>query len=258
MLTGWGKIVTHPADVEDAVRDGYDHVQLIIDNLMGLDEDQFSNLRKDLARHDIAIELCSSPLPPEVIVTEMGFNLYVWTEYIKKAARRVESIGCPKIGWNNGRSRVLPWEGDIAAVKEQVLQFLFMLCDVSEESGITVLIEPLSPLRTNFLNTMDEIEKFLPRVGKDNLAAMISLRDLADIELPLEKIKTYANLISYVHLENPLEAKAKRTPPRPEDGYDYQPFLRALKEINYSGAICLPEESDSTTLTYCRELWDAS
>jgi len=257
MVTGWGKIVTHPADVEDAARDEFDHVQLIIDNLMGLDEEQFSKLRKDLTQHNITIELCSSPLPPEVIVTEMGFNLYVWTEYIKKAARRLASIGCRKIGWNNGRSRVLPWEGDIAAVKEQVLQFLFMLCDVSQENGITVLIEPLSPLRTNFLNTMDEVEKFLPRVGKDNLSGMISLRDLADIKLPLEKIKTYSSLISYVHLENPLEAKGKRLPPRPEDGYDYRPFLRTLKQTNYSGAICLPEESDKTTLAFCRELWNA-
>ena len=258
MVNSWGKIVAHPAGVNDAIRDGYDHVQLSIDHIMDLDDAQFSQLQTELAQAGIAIELCSSPLPPDVIVTEMGFNLYVWTEYIKKAARRVEAIGCRKIAWNNGRSRVLPWEGDRAAVKEQVLQFLFMLCDVTGEHSITVLIEPLSPLRTNFLNTMDEVEKFLPRVGKDNLTAMISLRDLADIELPPARLKTYASLISYVHLENPLEAKGKRVPPQPDDGFDYRPFLLALKQINYGGAICRPEAADASTLSFCKDLWAAA
>ena len=100
-------------------------------------------------------------------------------------------LGCRKLAWSDGRARVLPVEGEVAGLKEQALQFLFMLCEAAERFGITVLVEPLGPRRTNFLNSMKEVGEFLPRVGKDNLSSMISLRELEPIGLPRGELREH-------------------------------------------------------------------
>ncbi len=64
-----------------------------------------------------------------------------------------------------------------------------MLCEAAGPLGITVLVEPLGPRRTNFLNSMKDIAEFLPRVGKDNLSSMVSLRELEAIGLSLPRTR---------------------------------------------------------------------
>jgi sugar phosphate isomerase/epimerase len=164
-------------------------------------------------------------------------------------------LGCRKIAWSDGRARVLPVEGEVADLREQALQFLFVLCEAADSLGITVLVEPLGPRRTNFLNSMSEIGEFLPRVGKDNLSSMVSLRELEAIGLSPRQLGDHRRLIGHVRLENPEASDGARVCPRPDDGHDYRPFLEALKGIGYSGLISLPGDADAAGLAYCRRLW---
>lgn len=255
MSIRWGKLVTDPARVDDAVSAGFDNIQMSVDTVMGLSDERCAQLNNELQRRNIAVEVCTSPLPPEVYVTEMGFNLYAWTEYLKKAIKRIADLGCTKLAWTDGRSRVLPWEGDVSGVKEQVLQFLFMLSDVCGNYGITVLVEPLGPRRTNFLNSIQEVCDFLARVGKSNLNAMISFRELAEIGLTVDRLPTFAENIEHIQLENPLQISGKRLPPLPDDGQDYKPFLAAVKAMGYAGTMHLPADAGAASLQYCQQLW---
>lgn len=255
MAIRWGKMVEDPAGAVAAGDAGFANIQLSAAAVMGLSEENFAALLDDLKRRNIVVEVCNSPLPHEVCVTEMGFNLYAWTEYLKTAIRRIALLGCVKLAWNDGRARVLPWEGDITGVKEQVLQFLFMLCDVCDNYGITVLVEPLGPRRTNFLNSLQEIGDFLDRVGKSNLGSMISYRELAEIGLEIENLPAYAPFIKHVQLENPLHLSGKRIPPLPDDGHAYGLFLGVLKKSGYKETIHLPADADAASLAYCERLW---
>lgn len=257
MTIYWGKILVEFSDETLLSTTGFNFVQLPVDAIMNLSTDSFNYHKNQLRKLNLVPLACSSPLPADVQVTEMGFNLYVWTEYLKKAIRRIAELGCRKLIWNNGRARVLPWEGDVAGVKEQVLQFLYMLCDVADEYDITVLVEPLSPLRTNFLNTMDETSDFLGRVGKNNLSSMISFRELDEIGLNVKDIPLFIDLIEHVQLENPSHHTGQRIAPAPSDAIDYRPFLKQLKQSGYSEMICLPEDADRAALDYCHDLWKA-
>jgi len=255
MSIRWGKVIVDPAGVDAAVSEGFANIQLTVDIVMGLSEEHYVLFRDDLRRRNVIVEVCTAPLPPEVHVTEMGFNLYAWTEYLKKAIRRIADLGCSKLAWTDGRSRVLPWEGDVSGVKEQVLQFLFMLCDVCENYGITVLVEPLGPRRTNFLNTMQEVCDFLARVGKPNLKSMISYRELSEIGMDTDLLGGFSQYIDHVQLENPLLISGRRLPPLPDDGQEYSSFLGALKKMGYAGTINLPAEAETISLKYCERLW---
>lgn len=256
MSVRWCKMVNNLSAVDQAASDGFDSVQLTVGLLVDLSETQFIRQKDHFVKSGLAFEVCAAPLPVDVRVTQKGFNLYIWTEYLKKAVQRLAELGCRKLAWSDGRARVLPWEGEVMSLKEQLLQFLFMFCEVAGHYDITVLVEPLGPRRTNFLNTMEEIDDFIPLVGKKNLSSMISLRELTEIGLATADFTHYKHLISHVQMENPLSAVGVRLCPRQGDGYEYRPFLRALHDMDYNGVITLPDDTDNAGLTYCRTLWN--
>jgi sugar phosphate isomerase/epimerase len=257
MAVRWGKIVTDSDQADRAAAEGFDFVQPVGELLAGWGDEEFRRQRARIAEGAAAFEVCAVPLPSKVRVTQKGFNLYVWAEHLKRVFPGIAGLGCRKLVWSDGPARVLPVEGEVSGLKEQVLQFLFMLCDFAHSFGITVLVEPLGPRRTNFLNTMEEVADLLPRVGKENLSSLISLRELESIELSLSDFGRYRNLIDHVHIESPRVSGAERVSPRPDDGYDYRPFFQALKSMGYSETVSLPERADAVALGYCRRLWEA-
>jgi sugar phosphate isomerase/epimerase len=243
------------AQLDRAAAEGFEFVQPTRDLVSGLSEERFLRLKATAADRGLPFLVGAVPLPEEVRVTQRGFNLYVWTEHLKRAVQRLSQLGCRALAWSNGRARVLPVEGELSTFQEQLLQFLFLLCEVAGGFGLSVLVEPLGPRRTNFLNSLKEVAEFLPRVGKENLFSLISLRELDPIGLAPAELAGYRALLAHVQLENPRAGDGQRICPRPDDGYDYGPFLQALKGMGYSGAICLPEDADAAGLAYCRTLW---
>jgi sugar phosphate isomerase/epimerase len=250
----WGKQVAELSGAAEARAQGFDFVQPVGSLVADMSDQEFRSEKARIASRGITLAAFTVPLPSEARVTERGFNLYAWTEHLKRAVPRMAELGCRKLLWNDGRARVLPVEGNVAGLQEQVAQFLFLLCDVAANVNITVLVEPLDPRRTNFLNSMDEIQKFLPRVGRENLASMISLRELDSIHLPVSKLGEFRHLIRYVQMENPMVRDGARVCPRRSDGVDYRPFLHALKDIGYGAEIGLPPDADAEALVYCRAL----
>ncbi len=256
MSIRWGKQVGELSQVVQAAAEGFDFVEAVGSFVADMSGEQFLGHKERVATEGLPFTACAVPLPAEVRVTQRGFNLYAWIENLKRTTHRMADLGCRKLLWSDGRARVLPVEGELTGLKEQVLQFLFMLCEVAANFQITVLVEPLGPRRTNFLNSMQEVGEFLQRVGKQNLSSLISLRELEPIGLPLTRLADHRDLIHHVHMENPQSHEGARVCPRPADGCDYRPFLRALKDLGFSGEIGLPSDADAAALAYCRQLWD--
>lgn len=255
MSVQWGRMVTDLSQVERAVSDGFDFVQPINNLVMNLSDEQLLTRKARIRDNGVPFKLCALPLPSDLRVSEKGFNIYVWIEHLKNATQRMAELGCGKLIWNDGRARVLPVEGAIGELKEQIRQFLYLLCGVAANFDMTVLVEPLGPKRTNFLNTMKETEDFLSRVGMENLSSMLSLRELDQIGLSLPGLSDYSRFVRHVHLDNPRSYNGERICPRPGDGFEYRPFLRALKDAGYAGGISLPPDADAGGLKYCRQLW---
>jgi len=256
MAVTWGKMAADLSQAQRAAKEGFDFLQLAGDQAGTWSEAEFQKQEAALAGSGIRVAVSAVPLPAEVRVTQRGFNLYVWMGHLKKALQSLAALGCLKLVWSNGRARVLPEEGEQAILKEQALQFLFMLCEAAGNYGMQVLVEPLGPRRTNFLNSLKEVQDFLPRVGRQNLRSALSLRELEPMGVSLAELAGYPQLIAHVQLEDPRPASEARVCPRPNDGYDYRPFLEALKATGYSGGICLPGDADAAGLAYCRGMWE--
>jgi hypothetical protein len=250
----WARTVHHLDEIASTRDFGFDAAEPEVAILMETSDQEFREQKASLTASGLSFPVIAAPLPSRVRVTDQGFNIYVWSEYLKRALDRVSALGCAKIAWSDGRSRVLPVEGETAAARRQALQFLFMLSDLAASHGIDVLVEPLDPRRTNFLNTMDEVEEFIALAGRPNLSSLISMRDLDAIGFDESAFSHHRGSISHVYLENPGSPPGQRLAPRPDDGQDYASFLRALSGIGYTGVVTLPANADRHSLDYCATL----
>jgi hypothetical protein len=219
---------------------GFDDIEPELAVLMQFDAGAFSRFVDAVREAQVRCEVFETPLPREIRVTEKGFNIFSWTEYLKRALDRAAQLGCKVIAWADGPSRMLPDEGDTSVQKEHFSQFLFMLCDAASRFGISVCIEPASPKVTNFLTTPEEIAEIIESVGQPNLSMLLSSAYVAHTRIALEEIQPHAALLRHVHLEHP-DTRRKPVPPAGDDGFDYREFITALKEhCFYTGPYALP------------------
>ncbi|MEJ5183609.1 MAG: TIM barrel protein, partial [Rectinemataceae bacterium] len=233
---------------------GFDDIEPEIATIMQCDPAALERFRELIRDHAFSCRIFEAPLPKEVQVTERGFNIFSWTEYLKQALERAATFGCTMIAWADGPSRMLPVEGDTSVQKEHFSQFLFMLCDVASRFGMRVCIEPASPRVTNFLTTPAEVAEIIASVGQQNLAMLLSSAYVAQTALNMEELVPYAALLRHVHLEHPRTRRVP-LPPTVEDGFDYRTFLKALQvQCSYTGSLALPSRTESRFLAALKGL----
>lgn len=257
MSIRWALRTQDSIDLDTARGSGFECMQLPVEAIANLSDSEFKALRTRMDATAVALDVFEAPLPRGVQVTEQGFNTYLWTEYLGTAMRRLSELGCKLLAWGDGRSRLLPVEGDISTAKEHFYQFMFILCGMAERYGIEVCLGPLGARRTNFLNTLPELRECFSLIDKHNLSMLLSSRDLYEIALEPGTLVAGSDRISHVHLEYPRSPEGL-VPPDPADGYDYLPFLLALRRRFYKGIISLPPGSTAQSLTYCKQLWEKS
>lgn len=253
MNVRWAKQIQKITNINQNELGQFDCLQLPVDAVMGQNESDFLKKRSTLLEQGFCLEVFESPLPAGIQVTEQGFNTYLWTEYLHTALPRIAELGCKTLIWSDGEARILPIEGDVARLKEQFYQFIYLLCDISQRYGITVCLEPLDKQRTNFLNSIKETIDCISSIGSSNLALTIGLRSLVELSIDSKELVTYKNHIAHIHAENPSEAGTILSP-RADDSYDYVSFFKTVKDISYSGVISLPSDADKTVLLHCKKL----
>lgn len=255
----WAKKIENSSEIAEAKAQGFDAVEPSLSALMELDEAGFADFGESLKATKLTCEVFVSILPADVRVTERGFNIYSWAEYLRLALARASKLGCRTLVWDDGNARILPTEGETSILKEHFNQFLFMLCDIGEQYGIRVCLEPLGPRRTNFLNSLPEVLEAMDSVGKPNLAMSLSSAALIEIDIPEEELLQFAKHIVHARIEKPRGRTASSSGgpigAPPASDFNCLPFFDSLKKIAYRGVIALPKGSDGDTLIACKGLW---
>ncbi|MBC7330910.1 MAG: sugar phosphate isomerase/epimerase [Synergistetes bacterium] len=227
------------SDLEAIERAGYDCAELQVREIVELSEDEFKAAVRKVKSLDITCEVFDNPIPLDVRIPVPEFDLKYWTEYLKIGAYRTAELGARYYVFGNGRSRSLPVEGDVQSAYNKLMEFLNILCDVTAEYNITVLLEPLAPSLSNFINSIPEAVEFIEKFGKYNLKTMCDFRWLVASGRPIDDIVNYEKYVKHIHIDNPLTEFPKRLMPSLDDGYDYSPLIEALKKICYKEIIAI-------------------
>lgn len=220
--------------VNEMKKAGFDFAELDMPELEAMSEEKFDTFNQYVQNAEFPVEIAGRILPVgQSMIFEDRFSAEVWREYLNRSCKRAAELGVKKVIFGNGKARSKP-EGK--QVDESVFfDFIRMICSIAGTYGLEVLLEPLGPWYSNYINRAGEAAQ-LARTLADNLFIMVDLRHMVHSKDDYESILENIDVIHHVHIDYPLTFPARLFPDISDD-FDYGPFFDALKRAKYSGTI---------------------
>ncbi len=161
-------------------------------------------------------------------------------KYVETAFRRARQAGSKIIVFGSCGSRRLPKDFSYEKATEQFTELLKKIGPVAAEYGITVVIEPLNSKECNFINSVKEATDIARVVNHPNIAVLADIYHMAAEGEGSESIRYAGKLLRHCHI---AELKGRKMPGT--NNYDFTPYFKALKDINYQGRLSLEGRWDN-------------
>lgn len=220
-------------------RAGFECAELDICELVGLSDAEFEKFRERAGRSCLSYEVFSGLLPLSLRLYAPSFDEEFWLKHIKTGVRRASLMGARLIPFGAGKCRSIPegQEERKGEYEKRLMDFIRKVCGIFEEYALTLAVEPLGRKNSNYLNTVEETADFVHRTGCSNCRIMCDLRHMISNGENFGVIGRYAGEIVHAHIDYPKGRR--RLFPDPGDGFDYVPYLRALREAGYEGGLTI-------------------
>ena len=236
-LGGFGKI----ADYDKIRAAGYDYAELDMPEIEELDEASFEKFCTHVHETGFPVPTGARILPiTDPLFFVPGYDVHQLEAYLRSTCKKSAQIGVRKILFGNGKARWLV-DDDALSREQNFIDFMRMLCEIAGENGQEILIEPLGPKYSNYMNTVPQALETVEKVGAANLGVMADLRHFVWSGEPLEDIRKYSDRIGHYHIDFPLSFPERRYPSA-DDGYNYAAFLSQIKDLGED--LTLTVESD--------------
>lgn len=239
-IGGFGRI----ADYEKIKAAGFDYAELDLPEIKQLSQEAFDAFCERVKQENFPVLIGSRALPIAApwFFTDQ-FSLEEYKPYMVKACDRAEKLGIRKIILGNGKAR---WLVDDTGLKKEsnFIDLLSLFAQICEENGIEMILEPLGPDYSNYINTLPEAVRVVKATGSKNLFIMADLRHLYRGGESYEDIVDCADYLHHTHIDYP-EVFPERPFPTAEDGFDYSPFLNAVKRAGYNDTLTIEADIPS-------------
>lgn len=249
-IGGFGRI----ADYEKIKAAGFDYAELDLPEIEELSDETFEAFCEKVKQENFPVLTGARALPiAEPWFFTEHFSLDEYKDYIAKACVRAKRLGIQKIIIGNGKAR---WLLDETSIQKEsnFIDLLSLFSKVCGENGIEMILEPLGPDYSNYINTLPEAVRVVKAAGNDNLFIMADLRHLYRGGESYEDIVDCAAYLHHVHIDYP-ETFPARPFPTAEDGFDYAPFLDAVKRAGYDDTLTIEADiPDNWTDAYQRAM----
>lgn len=231
-LGGFG-MTEHYVAMHDA---GYHYAELDMPELEAMDENDFVRFQDVVTAIGMPVRTGARILPlvnPTFFVD--GFRPVELAPYLERSCHRAAQLGISKVVLGNGKARALQAPEDIQ--KESVfLDFLRMLAEIAGKNGQDLILEPLGPKYSNYINTIPEAVRVIEQVNMPNLFTMADLRHMVWSKEDFNDLTTYVQYIHHIHVDYPCSFPA-RGYPNASDQYDYGAFIKAIIASGYQDTI---------------------
>jgi len=227
-------------DIDAIANAGFDCIEMHYREIIPMSDAEFEALKRKLSSCPLSVEVINNPLPLDKQIMSPEFSLNDYREHIELGAQRAAELGARFCNFGNGKTRSLPADASpdaIKAARAKICEAIKFICDVNAKYNITVILEPLSPVVSNFILNIPEAIALAEELGVKNMKPFVDLRWFVDEKRPYDEIIKYADQIQHIHIDNPTTKFPERPIPRLSDDFDYTPFIDALKAICYKGII---------------------
>ena len=231
-LGGFGFI----KDYDEIKRAGFDYAELDMPEIEALGDKEFDSFLAHVKETAFDIPNGARILPiTEPTFFVPGFQVSSLEAYVRSSCTKCAKAGIKNILFGNGKARWLIDEDSLS--REQVfVDFLRMLCDIAGGQGQRILIEPLGPKYSNYMNTVPEAARVIELTDRPNLFVMADLRHFVWSGESFDDLVKYRDIIKHIHVDFPLSWPERRWP-KLGDGYNYQSFFDRLKD--YDGTLTI-------------------
>ena len=229
----------HVNQLSQAVRAGFDDVELDICELAAMEESEFKTFCAEAGQTGFSFEVCSDVIPLTVRFHSPDFEAAYWLQHVRRGAEQTARLGARLWTFGAGKCRSIP-DGypDPQGAARRVEEFVGAVCDVLLPYGISLLVEPLGPANSNFIQTIGEAVEFIKRVDRKNLGTMCDLRHMHKMAEPFSDIQKHHEWIWHAHIDNPTGTR--RLFPRRGDGYEgYEEYISTLIRTGCDGILAI-------------------
>ncbi len=213
---------------------GFDFIEENVQNLLVAEQpdDAFAPKLKGVRSVSLpAIAAnCFLPGPLKCVGPDVDEERLV--RYAGTAFRRASEAGIRFIVFGSGGARQIPDGFSAVTSREQFVSYLKKIAPLAMAHGVTLLIECLNKKECNFLNRLAEGAAIVGEVSHPNVQLLADIYHMRVEDEPAAEIVKYGMLIRHVHV---AELEGRQAPGT--SGEDFGPYLHALKEIDYQGAI---------------------
>lgn len=216
---------------------GYRHIVESVNKLISprnVSDEQFNQNISTLKKLKTTVYAFNIFIPGDLKLVGPDVDEDAVLAYAEKVLTRCEKAGVKIIVWGSGGARRVPDGFDHAKAKEQFARAAKKIAAIAGKHNIMLALENLNSTETNFITTATEALEMVKRVDHPNFRLCIDIYHMLKENESPRVIEAAGKYV--VHSD--IAEKQNRTPPGVA-GEDFKPYLRALKKINYTGAIII-------------------
>lgn len=212
---------------------GFDQLELNIGAVSAMNDEELAALKGKLDGRQIRVRSGNCMFPGGLPVLHQDAGLEKAREYLAMVMPKLKFLGITTAVFGSGGHRRMPDDMPEEKRRQIIRDVLIIMEEEARKNGITVAIEPLNKKETNMLLTTDEAMSYIRELELPNLKLLVDLYHFYCEGESLDRIREYGDYIGHIHIAEPT----RRDFLRESDAYDYKPFLDALREIGYEGAV---------------------
>ena len=182
----------------------------------------------------LPVRVANCFLPAALKCVGPAVDLPRLVRYADNAFQRAHQAGIEIIVFGSGGARQLPDAFTKSKAEEQFVTMLREIGPLASQHGVMLVIEPLNRGECNFINSVPEAAALVAACNQPNVQVLADFYHmLRDGQTP-DDIRRHGLRLRHVHIAE----RAQRTAPGVA-GDDFRPFLKALAQVNYQGAISI-------------------
>ena len=239
---------------------GFDYAEIGIRDFAALPEAEFEALVRAHQATGLPTEAGYVFLPADLKIVGPDVDLDRVLAYVSHALGRCERLGIRIIVFGSPAARRAPDGFSRTEAFAQLVALGKRLAPIAERHGVILAAEPIRRAETNMINTVAEGLAWADAVAHPSFRFMVDLFHLVEEGEDSSVLRGAGARLAYVKLANP----EGRLFPLPGDGYDYLPFLQAVRATGYRGPIGMEtprlrlEADGPRSIAFLRERWAAA
>ncbi len=216
---------------------GFDYIESNFTSIAKLDLNAVKDMRAAMSEYDLKTEAFNCFFPASIALNGDNVDLNLVREHCKRGFERAAILGGEIAVVGSGKARNIPEGVDRKKAAEQFGTVLNICAEEAKQVNMSIVIEPLNQIETNFINTVEDCYNFCTALGNPNVNVLADFYHIFRTGETLDGVRMAAKLLKHTHLARPNADR--RMPTLAEDLEVCKTWAAVLKEIGYDGRLSL-------------------